>query len=405
MARHRSQSHSLVRVTHEPRQFGYLLSVLILATISQPTPYLYGWMILLLLYPVLMRRVLGGCSSPGAARYSMLSDGLIVGLLVSLVGLNLEVTVVLLALLAISCLVVGGLTCLLLVLPVFFIGTVTGMFVHPASFVGGESFYLVSFGSLIAYVIFVGLMVFEETKKLKHERHEARAAFFEHEKFRRWIAPFVPEPLRLPGTASEPPERKRLTVFFCDIAGFTRLMDTMDESLVADLLNDYFALMTLLAKRYRGTVDKFIGDGVMILFGESGSRRPAEEAEACVSMALDMREQFHCLSERWQLGSSGPALHLRMGIHSGYCLVGNFGCSERRDYTALGSVVNLASRLESHADEDEILVSQEVVRLLGSRLGVSPRGLLAVRGFRKPVPAWSVRELSNHGDEVRLQLL
>lgn len=405
MLRHHTRSHSLVRVTHKPRQFGYLLAVLVLATISQPTPYVHAWMIALLLYPVLMSRLLNRWATPRAASCSMLCDGLLVGLLVSLVGFNLEVTVVLLSLLSISCLVIGGLSCLLLVLPVFACGAVVGVLLHPDNFVGGESFYLVSFASLIAYIVFVGLLVFEETKQLKHERYEARTASLEHEQFRRWITPFVPEPLRLPKSQDQAAERKRLTVFFCDIAGFTGLMDTMDESLVADLLNDYFTRMTHLATRYGGTVDKFIGDGIMIFFGGSGSPAPAEDAEACVSMAIDMREQFRSLSHQWSMKTAGPALHLRMGLHSGYCLVGNFGCSERRDYTALGSVVNLASRLESHADEDEILVSQEIVRLLGPRLRVSPRGLLTIRGFRKPVPAWSVRELSNPAGVQRLQLL
>lgn len=405
MARHHSRSHPLVRVTHKPRQFGYLLAALILATISPPTPYLQAWMIALLLYPVLMSRLLNRWTTPRAASSSMLCDGLLVGLLISLVGFNLEVTVVLLSLLLISCLVIGGLPCLLLVLPMSVFGVVTGTLLHPDSFVGGESFYLVSFVALIAYVIFVGLLVFEETKQLKHERCEARAVSSEHEQFRRWIAPFLPEPLRLPKIVNQPAERKRLTVFFCDIAGFTRLMDTMDELLVADLLNDYFTRMTHLATRYGGTVDKFIGDGIMIFFGDSVSPGPAKDAEACVSMAIDMREQFRSLSHQWSLKTMGPALHLRMGIHSGYCLVGNFGCSERREYTALGSVVNLASRLESHAGEDEILVSLEIVRLLGPRLRVSPRGLLTIRGFRKPIPAWSVRELSNPCGEVHLQLL
>ncbi len=396
MASHNA-SHSLIRATHQPRQFGYLLVVLILATIANPSSYLYTWMVGLLVYPMIVSRLLDHGSSGDVARYSMLADGFLVGLLISLVGFNLEVTVVLLVLLSISCLIIGGLGCLLPVWLLTSVASVVGNLVHPEKFVGGESFYLVSFASLIGYVIFVGVMVFDETRRLKQADHHAQS-------FQRWIAPFVPGPLRAHVPMSHRQQRKRLTVLFADISGFTRLMDTMDEALVAELLNEYFTVMTGLAQDHGGTVDKFIGDGIMIFFGDTGARGAEEDTSACVAMALQMRDQFRCLSDRWQMSHGGAALHLRIGIHCGYCLVGHFGCAERRDYTALGSTVNLASRLEGYAGQDEILVSQEVIRMLGPRLGVSPRGLLALKGFSKPIPAWSVRDLSTEDSGARLQL-
>ena len=384
----------LTEITNRPRQFGYLLATLILATASHRDPYLYAWMILLLAYPPLMSRVLDRLPSVKSARFSMLVDGLMVGLLISLVGFNFELSVVFISLLVISALIIGGITCLFPVLPMLGLGALVGSLLHPASFVGGESSYFVSFISLIAYVVFIGLMVFDETKQLKVERQLAKTASTELENFRRWVEPFVPVQLRSAQARSGGQRRKRLTVFFSDISGFTALMDSTDEGQVAELLNDYFTEMTTVAHRFGGTVDKFIGDGIMIFFGDPSSRGSAQDALTCVAMALEMRDRFQCLSDRWQSLTGSAPLHLRIGIHSGYCLVGDFGSSERRDYTALGSTVNLASRLERRAEPDEILVSGEIIRLAGARLSGIPRGELELRGFTRPVPAYSVTGLS-----------
>ncbi len=392
MKRH---DQSLAVVTQKPRQFGYLLASLILATTLQPGVYLYVWLVILPLYPVVMSLLLNRSAISVSA--AMCTDGFVVGLLVSLFGFVLEVTVVLLALLMMSSLIVGGWKSLLNVLVFVTIGAVLGWWLHPNQFVGGESFYLISFACLIAYVVFIGLLVFDETKTLKQERLQARAD-------RSWLSSFVPTPLRLRQENQEP-QRKRLTIFFSDIAGFTHLMDTVDETLVAGLLNDYFTQIAEAAAKHGGTVDKFIGDGVMIIFGDANSNGPRQDAEACIRMALEIRQRFGELSDRWRSVHGGKPLRLRIGVHSGFCIVGSFGFGERREYTALGSAVNLASRLENHAHEDEILVSQEIVRVTGPCLSVSPRGLLSLRGFKDPVPAWSVRDLSNLDSGARLQLL
>ena len=386
----------LVSVSRLPRIFAYLLFTLILASASQPDLYLRVWMLGLLVYPLVIAKILARCESKRVAYYSLLVDGLLVGLLISLFDSNLEVSVVLASLLSISALVIGGPIGWVSILPMTLIGVLAGNLVHPVKVVGGENFYFVSFACLLAYVIFIGSMVFEETRRLKLERKLARNATNELERFRDGIAPFVPQQLAREVsrrvTEGERLSRKHLTLFFSDIQGFAHLMDSMDEMQVAAMLNSYFASMTTIAHRYGGTLDKFIGDGVMVFFGDPETRGMREDALSCVRMALEMQGRFRELSDNWQ-SETGRPLHLRIGIHSGYCLVGDFGCDERRDYTALGSTVNLASRLEGQANPDEILISGATRRLIGTELIVNPRGLLTLKGFRREVTAYSVSGL------------
>lgn len=397
------RSASLTDITVKPRQFGFLLATLVLATIADQSAYVYAWMIVLLVYPWLMSLLAPSIKN---VRTAMFIDGFLVGLLLSLVDFNLEVSVVLLALLAISSLIVGSLACLVPVLGVTAFGSLVGHFLHPDGFVGGESFYLLSFVSLIGYVIFIGIMVFDETKRLKEAHQSARTVTRELESFKQWITPFVPKAVR-PELAERHPQRKRITVLFSDICGFTQLMDSMDEAAVASFLNDYFTEMADIAQQFGGNLHKFIGDGVMIFFGDSDSpgERAGNDAETCIAMALEMRDRFRKLSAHWQLVHGGKRLDLRIGIHSGYALVGEFGCAQRREYTALGGTVNLASRLESAAHPDEILISQDVVRLTEPHFRLLARGPLALRGLRKPVPGWGVLGRATLNNEAQLKLL
>ena len=153
--------------------------------------------------------------------------------------------------------------------------------------------------------------------------------------------------------------RKELTVFFSDIQGFTDLTDRMEAEALSELLNSYLGEMATIADEHGGTVDKFIGDGIMIFFGDPETRGRREDAIACVRMALAMRERIFHLLQEWQQQIGTAELHVRMGINTGYCTVGNFGSEDRLDYTIVGGPVNVASRLESTAAPDQIQTSYE----------------------------------------------
>lgn len=184
--------------------------------------------------------------------------------------------------------------------------------------------------------------------------------------------------------------RKELTIFFSDIQGFTELTDTMEAEPLSQLLNEYLAEMSVIAARYGGTVDKFIGDGIMIFFGDPESRGRGDDALACVEMALAMQERVRALQSSWRDRGVPGRLHVRMGINTGYVTVGNFGSEDRLDYTIVGGQVNAAARLEEAAGPDEILVSGETFALVKDRMLCEPVGDLEVKGIARPIRAYRV---------------
>jgi len=186
-------------------------------------------------------------------------------------------------------------------------------------------------------------------------------------------------------------KRKKLTIFFSDIQGFTELSETLIPDDLAFLLNDYLSHMTEIAKQYEATVDKFMGDAILIFFGDPNSQGVEQDAKSCVEMAIAMRQQMKLLRERWKK-MGYPALHIRMGISTGYCHVGNYGASHRMAYTIVGRDVNLAARLQSAAEVDEILIADDTHQLIKNEFVCVPKVPIYLKGIQGPVKTWQVME-------------
>ncbi|MCB1475737.1 MAG: PAS domain S-box protein [Rhodobiaceae bacterium] len=184
--------------------------------------------------------------------------------------------------------------------------------------------------------------------------------------------------------------RKLLTVFFSDIQGFTELSDRLEPEPVSRLLNSYLSEMSDIALEHGGTVDKFIGDGIMIFFGDPETKGQKEDAVACARMALAMRERVRGLKEEWRAQLGQIDLHIRIGINTGYCTVGNFGSDNRMDYTIVGREVNTASRLESTASSDQIQISDDTYELVRDMFECRPVGELKVKGLAYPVRTYEL---------------
>ena len=191
--------------------------------------------------------------------------------------------------------------------------------------------------------------------------------------------------------------RKKLTVFFSDIKDFTRITDSMESEALTGLLNEYLNEMSKIALEYGGTIDKYVGDAIMIFFGDPESRGAKQDALACVRMALAMRAKMKTLCENWlEQGIANP-LHVRMGVNTGFCTVGNIGSEDRMDYTIIGGAVNLASRLESLAQEDSILVSYETYALIKDYIKCKEKQESKVKGIAYPVRVFKVIDsFANH---------
>ena len=158
--------------------------------------------------------------------------------------------------------------------------------------------------------------------------------------------------------------RKKLTVFFSDLCGFTNYVESMESEDVTALLNLYLETMTDIALEYGATIDKYIGDGIMLFFGDPESRGVQEDALQCVNMALEMLRALDNLADEWAKYGLKDQLQMRIGIDTGFATVGNFGCESRLDYTAIGAAVNRASRLETAADNGSIYISEDTFNLV-----------------------------------------
>lgn len=186
--------------------------------------------------------------------------------------------------------------------------------------------------------------------------------------------------------------RKKLTIFFSDIVDFTEIAEDLEGSQLSEILNSYLTEMSDIALHYGGTIDKFIGDGIMIFFGDPNTEGVKEDAIKCVEMALEMRRRMEQLTRSWQkLGVSNP-LKIRFGINTGFCAVGNFGTHNRLDYTLLGTEVNIAARLESAAEANQILISESTYQLVKDKVVCVDSGEKALKGINRKVQSHSVIE-------------
>jgi adenylate cyclase len=185
--------------------------------------------------------------------------------------------------------------------------------------------------------------------------------------------------------------RKKLTVFFSDIKEFTSLSDTLDPDLLAEIINEYLSEMTEIALHFGGTIDKFIGDAILIFFGDPETEGTALDAEKCVNMAIAMRKRVGELDEVWKKEKGiTQGLQVRTGISTGYCTVGNFGSVQRVDYTVLGSPVNLAARLEAACGPQEILVSPETKSLVEKVFEFEEKKPIKLKGFSESIKPYQL---------------
>jgi class 3 adenylate cyclase len=185
-------------------------------------------------------------------------------------------------------------------------------------------------------------------------------------------------------------QRRNLTVFFSDIVGFTELTDTVEPEILSQMLNSYLDEMAKICDKWGGTIDKFIGDAVMIYFGDEDQADPVDGARRCVCMALEMQSSLGSLEERWRKVGSNHRLRIRVGINSGYCTVGNFGSSTRVDYTIVGGNVNVASRLEHQCNPGGILISGSTNALVRELVEVRSMGSIQVKGVAHPIESFEV---------------
>jgi len=184
--------------------------------------------------------------------------------------------------------------------------------------------------------------------------------------------------------------RKKLTVFFSDIAEFTAMTDKLETEEITSLLNRYLTEMSKIALKYGATIDKYVGDAMLLFFGDPETKGAREDAEACVRMAIAMQRRLRELQREWRDAGLQRSFQVRMAINTGYCTVGNFGSEDRMDYTIIGNEVNLASRLQSHAELGGILITHETYSLVKDIAPAEEQEPVHVKGFADPIRNYKI---------------
>ena len=188
--------------------------------------------------------------------------------------------------------------------------------------------------------------------------------------------------------------RREVTVVFCDLRGFTAFTESTEPEEAMAVLREYHAALGELIFRYEGTLDRYAGDGVMILF--NAPIQFDDHTQRAVKMAVEMRDTIGALTQKWR--NRGHSLGFGVGIALGYATLGQIGFEQRLEYAAIGSVTNLASRLCDEAKADQIVVSQRVYGMVEAVAEGASLGELHLKGFNHPVLAVEILRWREEGE-------
>jgi adenylate cyclase len=204
---------------------------------------------------------------------------------------------------------------------------------------------------------------------------------------KRFLSPKVAELILSSGNENALESHRRdVTVVFCDLRGFTAFTETAEPEEVMGVLRDYHECLGELIHEFEGTVERFAGDGIMIMFNDPIPI--PEPSHRAVAMAMKVRERVAELSVKWR--KAGHELGFGMGIARGYATLGRIGFEGRYDYAAIGTVTNLAARLCAEAKNGQILIDGKVQASVEAAIGTEPAGELTLKGFHRPIRAFNV---------------
>jgi adenylate cyclase len=207
-------------------------------------------------------------------------------------------------------------------------------------------------------------------------------------RLRQFLSPQVAElVLSSGGESLLQSHRREVTVVFCDLRGFTAFAETAEPEEVMSILHEYHAALGALINKFEGTVERFAGDGLLILFNDP--LPCSDPSKRAVEMSIEMREEVSKLVKKWQ--TFGHKLGFGIGIASGHATLGCIGFEGRFQYSATGTVANLASRLCDQASDGQILLDIKVCRSVESYFELEPAGELALKGLHRPVKTFNVR--------------
>ena len=200
-----------------------------------------------------------------------------------------------------------------------------------------------------------------------------------------------PSKIQLGGT------RKKVSVLFSDISGFTRMLSVTEPERVIKVLNEYLTEMTEIIFRYEGMVDKFVGDAVIGIFG--ALKTSPDDTYRAVKAAMSMQERLLELQKKWK-ENINEIIEARIAVNTGEVILGNIGSPQRMDYTAIGDTVNTASRLQAIAEIGKVIISRSTYRELEQKVHVKQLGKVTLKGKTQPIEVYEVLSLEEEGENT-----
>ena len=226
----------------------------------------------------------------------------------------------------------------------------------------------------------------EWNEKLEQRVAEQVGTLQRLERLKRFFSPQLAEAISNQGMKLLEPHRRKVTVVFLDLRGFTQFAESAEPEEMMDMLREYHGEMGRLIMQHEGTLERFTGDGLMIFFNDPVEVPDAEER--AVRMAVGMKESIGKLGEQWS--RLGWNLGFGIGITTGYATLGAIGFEERWDYAAIGTVTNLAARLCSDAEDGQILVTDRLIAKIEDMVDSVSMGEYSLKGFRESVQVHNV---------------
>ena len=245
----------------------------------------------------------------------------------------------------------------------------------------GTSVPLVAF-TLIAITLSFGVLA------LFDRQRAALAA--SHDMIRRYVPAQVADAVLAHGESSTTLQRRKLTVFFSDVVGFTETTERLEPEELEVVLGEYFSEMARIATDYDGTIDELVGDAILILFGAPTATSDRDHARRAVRMAIDMQQAVEGLNARWEEAGIDVVFRIRMGINTGVVAVGNVGSGARQKYAAIGRGVNLAARIQSESPPGGILMTRATWLLVRDEVACTLRGEVELKGVSRTTELYSV---------------
>lgn len=251
-------------------------------------------------------------------------------------------------------------------------------------------------GALVARVrAMLRIKALQDEKQTLNERLAAKVHDQVEElervgRLRRFLAPQVAEAIVSAGDEAMLQQRRREVVaLFCDLRGFTPFSETAEPEDVMSVLGEYHAAVGPLIHKYEGTLERFLGDGMMVIFNDP---LPCPDApQRAARMSIEMRDSVAALAPAWR--RMGHVLGFGIGLAQGYATMGTIGFGDRFEYTAIGAVINLAARLCADAADGQILTNSRLAAAIGATVEIEELGQRTLRGMSRPVAVVNLRAL------------